>query len=184
MAQSETATYTPEALLRHPDAVGYELVNGTLAKRHTSAALSRLTVRIGFLLATEADRTREATVYAADLGYQCFPNDPGNIRKPDISIVRKQCLKALQGDPDYMPIPADLAVEVTSPEDLFHDVAAKVEEYLNAGFGAVWVAYPPLKSITVYKAGGVAAVLHENDQITGEPALAGFRCRVGDFFQD
>jgi Uma2 family endonuclease len=181
--QSETVTYTPETLLRHPDAVSYELVSGTLVKRHTSAALSSLTVRIAYLLANEADRTGEATAYAADLGYRCFPNKPDEVRKPDISVVRRQRLQALKGDPDYMPIPADLAVEVISPNDLFHDVAAKVEDYLNAGFGAVWIAYPPLKMVMVYKPGGVAVVLHEDDQITAEPALAGFRCRVGDFFK-
>jgi Uma2 family endonuclease len=183
-SQPATQTYTPEALLRLPDAASYELVDGRLVERNVSAESSRVGLRIGGLLVAEADRTREAAAYGSDLGYRCFLNDPDRIRKPDASVIRKQRLEGVPRNTGYMPIPADLAVEVISPNDLFYEVMAKVEEYLNAGFGAVWVAHPQLKTVTVYKAGGVAAVLHENDQITGEPALAGFRCRVGDFFQD
>jgi Uma2 family endonuclease len=182
-SQPATQTYTPEALLGLPDAVSYELVDGRLVERNVSAESSRVGLRIGRLIGAEADRTGEATAYGSDLGYQCFPNDPDRIRKPDASVIRRQRLEGVPRDTGYMPIPADLAVEVLSPNDLAYEVAAKVEEYLSAGFGAVWVAHPHLKTVTIYKARGVAVVLHEDDQITAEPALAGFRCRVGDFFK-
>ena len=91
-------------------------------------------------------------------------------------------MKGLDGDRGYMPIPADLAVEVVSPNDLAYELAEKVEEYLLAGFGAIWVVHPNLKTVTLYRAGGSVSVLHENDIISGDPALPDFRCRVGEFF--
>ncbi|HWE95587.1 MAG TPA: Uma2 family endonuclease [Tepidisphaeraceae bacterium] len=182
-SQPATRTYTPEALLGLPDAVSYELVDGRLVERNVSVESSRIAACILYLLKIETSRTNEAIVYGPDLGYQCFPNELDRIRKPDVSAVRTRRMEGMRDDPGYMPIPADLAVEVISPNDLAYEVAAKVEEYLAAGFGVVWVVHPQLRTVTIYKARGIAAVLHEDDEITAEPALAGFRCRVGDFFK-
>ena len=44
------------------------------------------------------------------------------------------------------------------------------------------VAYPNTRSVSVYRADGTTALLHEEDEITGESALPGFRCKVGEFF--
>jgi len=175
-------TITPEDLLRMPDAGRYELVDGKLVERNVSIESSRVALQVGRLLGNVAERTHEAFVYAADLGYQCVPDDPNRVRKPDASVVRKDRLREIQGDRGYMPIAADLVVEVVSSNDLAYEVAEKVEEYLSAGFGVVWVVHPHLRTITIYRPGGASSVLHQNDSITGDPALPSFRCRVEEFF--
>lgn len=174
---------TPEDLLRLPDAVNYELVDGRLVERHVSKESSRIAAEIVRLLGNDARRTAEAEVFGADLGYQCFPIDKSRVRKPDVSVVRRERMAGLPGDPGFMPMPADLAVEVVSPNDLWHDVTGKVEEYLAAGFGAVWVVDPQRRTVSIYRPDGSLMRLRENDDIDAAPALPSFRCKVGELFK-
>jgi Uma2 family endonuclease len=176
-------TITPEDLLRMEDAVSYELVDGQLVERNVSRESSRVGLTVGRLLANHEEQSGEAEVYGTDLGYQCFPDEPARIRKPDASVVRRERLTNIPADVGYMPIPPDLAVEVVSPNDLAYDVAEKVEEYLKAGYGQVWVVHPNTRTVTVHRNNGTVAHYHENDEISAEPALLGFRCRVGEFFR-
>ena len=81
-----------------------------------------------------------------------------------------------------MPIPADLAVEVLSPNDSVYEVNRKVERYLASGFGLVWVVDPEVKIVYVHRSDGTVAKLHETDEITGEAALPGFGRKVAEFF--
>jgi Uma2 family endonuclease len=81
-----------------------------------------------------------------------------------------------------MPLPADLVVEVLSPNDLAYDVDRNIELYLEAGFGLVWVVNPEMKVVTVHRPDGSVSRLHEKDEITGESALPSFRRKVAEFF--
>ena len=131
-AQPAIAPLTPADLLEMADAKGFVLVDGKLVERHVSAKSSHVALRIGRFLDVEAQRTGLATVYGSDLGYQCFPHRPNLIRKPDVSLIRKQRYSASEADSGYMPIAADLTVEMISPNDLYYEVAAKVADYLEA----------------------------------------------------
>jgi Uma2 family endonuclease len=173
--------FTPDDLLRLPDRNGYELSGGQLVERPVSKESSRIGATVVWLLRQAAAARNDVEVFGADLGYQCFPNDPQLVRKPDASAIRREKLAGL-GDPGFMPIPADLVVEVVSPNDISANLREKVEEYISAGFGRVWVIYPDARLLDVYGSGGLVATLHENDEITGEPALPDFRCRVAEFF--
>jgi Uma2 family endonuclease len=135
------------------------------------------------LLFIACERMKAASTYANDLGYQCFADDPGRIRKPDGSLIRKERLTKLPEDVGYMPIPADLVIEVVSPNDLAYEVAAKVREYLTAGFPLIWVIYPNVREVIVHSRGQSPRMLGEGDEITIEPALAEFRCKVSAFFE-
>ena len=178
-----TRTYTPDELARLPDASHYELVNGELVERQVSMESSRVSAKIGRLLGNEADRTGEAVAYANDLGYQCFPDDPDRVRKPDGSVIRYDRVARLGGDRGYSPIVADLILEVVSPTDLSNAVAAKVREYLDAGFPLLWVVHPPIRTVTIYRGDEPVLVRRPGQVITAEPALADFRCDVARFFE-
>jgi Uma2 family endonuclease len=179
---------TPQELERMPDSETFELVDGELVERHVSMRSSRVAAVVGRILDTEAARTKEAKVYANDLGYQCYPDDPQKIRRPDVSLIRSERLAGIDPDSGYSPIAADLVVEVISPNDLSYVVIEKVREYLAAGFPLVWVIHPNVRTVTVYSRGQDSA-LHQvrefegNDEITAEPALSGFRCKVSAFFE-
>jgi Uma2 family endonuclease len=181
---SQPRTYTPEDLLAMPDGVGYELVDGKLVERHVSVESSRIATEMARVLSNEARRTGEAVVYGSDLGYRCFPDDPGRVRKPDVSVVRKSRLAEFKADRGYMTVPADLAIEVVSPNDLYSEVQTKVAEYLEAGFAVVWVVDPLHKAVAVYNGSGGVKMLHDAETIDAAPALGSFHARVGEFFTE
>lgn len=181
MTQAVTVP-TPEEILRAQDEGGVEFVHGQLVEKPVSMISSLVASRILYLWNLEADKTRSALVFESSMGYQCFPDDPRKFRKPDVSIVRSERIAILGPDPGLLAIPADLAVEVYSPTDKVYDVEDKVEEYLGAGFSIIWGVQPGTRTVTIYRADGSVARLHENDEITGESALPTFKCKVTEFF--
>ncbi|HWE92999.1 MAG TPA: Uma2 family endonuclease [Tepidisphaeraceae bacterium] len=174
--------YTPEELLGDPALEGHELIDGHLRERPVSKRSSLIGGEILSLLRNEARKTGEAKVYPNDLGYHCFPDSPNTVRFPDVSVVRTSRDREAGDDPGYMPIPADLAVEVLSPNDRIFDVDDKVASYLKAGFGVVWVVNPRWRHVHIYRPDGTVQLLSDREEITGGAALPGFRCRVAEFF--
>ena len=83
------ARYTPEDLLAMPDGKNYELVDGQLVERKMGAESSRVGTRLSSRLDLYCDERDLGIVWAADNGFQCFPHDPGLVRKPDVSFVRR-----------------------------------------------------------------------------------------------
>jgi len=174
---------TDEELDHARDTGGVELVNGHIVEKPVSIESSRVAARIVTLLQNYVDVAGGSSgVYGPDLGYRCFPEEPARFRKPDVSIVRRDRLAQLDPDLGFMPIPADLAVEVLSPTDFAYDVAAKIDEYLRNGFPLVWVVEPNTRTVVVHRADGSVTKLRDNDEITGESALPDFRCKVAEFF--
>jgi len=51
-----------------------------------------------------------------------------------------------------------LAVEVVSPTDPAEDLHHRVEQYLAAGAGAVWVFYPGAREVHIFRASGVTVL--------------------------
>lgn len=173
---------TRSELLRLECEGGLEFANGQMVPKPTSIGSSAIEVAIGCLLGNEAARTGEAAVFLASMGYQCFADDPAKTRKPDVSLVRACRMAGINPDEPFMPIPAELAVEVISPKDLASDVANRVEEYLHASFPQIWIVYPSTRTVSIHRADGSVSLLHENDEIRGESALPEFKCKVADFF--
>lgn len=174
--------YLPQDLLDDPTLDHYELVGGQLRERAMSERSCAVALEIARLLANEASKNRQAIVYGSDMGYRCFPNAPRDVRFPDASVIRASRRALMGDDPAFIPIPADLAVEVLSPKDVLKEVEEKVDAYLDAGFALVWVVNPRRRHVHVYRSGGGVQLLAEQDEISGEAALPEFRCKVGEFF--
>ena len=181
MTLVQDRTYTVDEFERLPDSVGYELVDGHLVERAVSKESSRIAARIIYFLQSATIKTSEAEVYGADLTYTCFKDPAVNGRRADASVVRRSRLKEI-GDVGTMPIPADLVVEVVSPNDEVYELSRKIELYLSSGVGLVWVVEPEPKIVYVHRQDGTVTKLRENDEITGEKALPEFRCKVAEFF--
>lgn len=182
IAQS-TPTITPDDLLRMPDSSTMELVDGWIVEKQASAESSEIEVMFGYRFRSFLERNPIAKVYSQSLGYRCFPDDPDKIRKPDATVILLERLRQLPDpNPGFMPLVPDLAVEVISPNDMVYDVDEKVREYLEAGFPLIWVADPKARTITVYPGGGRPTIHTADDELTADPPLPGFRCKVADFF--
>lgn len=182
MSTATKTHYTPQDLLELPDAVSWELVDGQLVERTMSELSSYIGGTIVTRLRNFCDSNNLGWVFPADAGYQCFLDKPNKVRKPDASFV---CRERLPDGPQargFTRISPDLAVEVISPNEYAIDVDAKIQEYLDAGVKLVWEVNPELKLVTVHRGDGTISRLRENDELTGEDVIPGFRMKVGDLF--
>jgi Uma2 family endonuclease len=114
-----------------------------------------------------------------ETGYQLSPE---TVRIPDVSFVPARRLRDLDPDRRIHGAPA-LAVEVVSPTDLAQNLARKVEQYLAAGAHEVWVVYPLLREVHVFRGGGVASVLGPDDVLETPELSPGFSVPVAQLFE-
>jgi Uma2 family endonuclease len=81
---------------------------------------------------------------------------------------------------DGVPV---VAVEVLSPSDKQADITEKVEEYLDAGVGQVWVANPDFQTLTVFRPGIEPVAYNPRQEFAADPDLPGFRVQVAELFE-
>jgi len=174
--------YTPEDLLAMPNGKNYELVDGRLAERNLGAESSWIGGRIFLRLSLFCDEHQLGYVWPADNGYQCFAHAPKLVRRPDVSFIRAGRLPGGELPSGHVRISPDLVVEVVSPNDLASDLDEKVEDYQKAGVGLVWVIHPESGTASVYRGDGSVSRLHQDDELSGEEVIPGFRCRVRSLF--
>ena len=81
-----------------PDGKNYELVDGHLVERNMSQLSSWVAGQL-YRFARHALSTKIDLGWAwpADLGYECFPDRPDKVRKPDVSFIR---IERLPDGPD------------------------------------------------------------------------------------
>jgi Uma2 family endonuclease len=176
-------TFTPEDLLTLPDGgKGFELVGGRLVEKTMGGFASWVAGRILQLLGDQAQNLGLGWVLDAEGSYQCFPDDPRKVRKPDVSFIRRGRLPNELMPSGHIPLPPDLAVEVVSPNDTVYEVDTKVREYLAAGVPLIWVVNPEARTVHVYRADGSLERLGENDVLTAPELIPDLRSRIGDLF--
>ena len=106
-------------------------------------------------------------------------------RRPDVAFISAQKWpldRPLPETGDWEVIP-DLAVEVSSPNDLLKDVLAQVREYFRLGVRQVWVVVPSEKQVHIYDSPSQIRILEETDELDGGTLLPGFRLPVAALFQ-
>lgn len=181
-----TAPVTPEELLDLPDSIAFELVGGKLVERHMGLESSKIALRIAFLIATFLEDRKLGYLFGSDASYQCFPNAPDDVRKPDLSFIFSQRFPDGRLPQGHCRIAPDLAVEVISPHDTAYEIDEKVSEYLKAGVRLIWVVHPLLKRVAVFRSAesplGAGSEFLAGDVITGEDVLPDFSCPVAQFF--
>ena len=171
-----------DEFLALPDSVGFELVDGVLTERKTMGALSdHVVAQFVFRLNLFAEERKAGHVFGAETTYHCFGHEATG-RRADCSFVARGRLPADRIPEGTIDIPADVAVEVISPNDLAAEVEEKVKLYLRHGFGEVWVAYPETRSVYVHRKGAPVLALEAQDTLTGRAALEGFACPVASLF--
>lgn len=173
------ATYTADDLLLMPDGERSELVDGELVERDMGA----LSGWVGNRVASELDQYSQqhgGWAFGDGVGYRCYADDPERLRKPDASFVGAD---RLPSPPEgYITIAPDLAVEVVSPNDIYYEVEAKVDEYLSVGVRLVWVVNPVNQSVRVFQPGRIVNEFGPDGELTGGDVMPGFTCLVGSLF--
>jgi len=175
----EERTYTPEDLLAMEDDKIYELDDGQLVERDMSMISSWVGAQLFLLLASFVRENKLGWTWPSDLGYVCFPGAPRKVRRADVSFIRSGRLPGgLSSDAGYCDIAPDLAVEVISPNESAYKVVKKVVEYLDAGVLLIWVVYPEARTVLVIRHDRSGTLLREDDELSGEDVIPGFRCRL------
>jgi Uma2 family endonuclease len=118
----------------------------------------------------------------SDAAYQCFPNAPKQIRKPDVWFIRAERMTKEVWDSGNSPIAPDFAAEVISPNDEAEDVNRKVHEYLSVGVRLIWVIYPQTKTAWVFRANGTGSWLTGSAELDGEDVIPGFKVALDSLF--
>jgi Uma2 family endonuclease len=115
-----------------------------------------------------------------DLGvmrYDMFFRMPGRRRIPDLFVVKKENLARLK--PTALDGPADLAIEIVSPDSGARDWREKYVEYEAAGVGEYWVFDPVAQVVECYVLGDDRR-FHSNaskDDKIASAVLSGFYLR-------
>ena len=116
-------------------------------------------------------------MFEGECGYQCFPDRPQLVRKPDVSFVRRDRLpEAPQG---WIRIAPDLAAEVISPNDEYTALEARVADFLDVGTPLFWVIDPINRQARVHHRDGSALTLDQTQPLDGEDVLPGFKLTLG-----
>jgi Uma2 family endonuclease len=181
-AVASKGTVTPEDLLAMPDGRAYELIRGQLVERNIGLKSSWVGGRLLIRLGRFCEEHSLGWVFNAENGYQCFPHDPGLVRRPDVSFIRFGRLPAEVLPEGWAKIPPDLAVEVISPNDTAYELDEKLEDYREAAFPLVWVINPKSRTVRVHRRDGSVNYLHESDVLSGEDVIPGFQCPVRELF--
>jgi Uma2 family endonuclease len=175
-AVATRARYTPEDLLAMPDGKSYELVDGRLFERRSGARASRVGGKVASRLDQHCEKAGLGWVFGACCGYQCFPHDLNRVRKPSVSFVRFGRFPDQRLPEGWATIAPDLAVEVVSPSELAEELEERLDDYRMAGVPLVWVIYPELRKVRVLRREGSPSDLREDDELSGEDVVPGFRC--------
>lgn len=124
-------------------------------------------------------QNKAGAIYTPDTTFMIGANE----RLPDVGFISAERLPQ-EGSPlGKWEIAPDLAIEVISPNDVWNKVKRKVREYFTAGVRQVWLVSYEDKEVMVYDSLTDIAVFAENDELTSESLLPGFKCRVGDLFE-
>jgi Uma2 family endonuclease len=158
----------------------YEIVNGQPEEKEMAGARhggvgTRLIIRLGGFV----EDNNLGGVYGPDTTFKIGMNE----RLPDISFVAAARIPE-DGEPEGIwPIAPDLAVEIISPNDFWEKVSDKISDYFAAGVRQVWLVAPKDKTVTIYHSPFQVTILTEEDELTCEELLPGFRCRLRDIFR-
>jgi Uma2 family endonuclease len=142
---------TLQEFLRLPQGEGditYELVDGEAKPKMAPKRFhSRLTLALSQLLTPWAKNRGEVGIeWAITLKRQGRDWVP----VPDLLYVSYSRLPSDIIEDEACPIPPELAIEITSPDQSFGEMSAKATDYLDAGVMRVWVVDAKSKTVTIF----------------------------------
>lgn len=110
----------------------------------------------------------------SEQGYKCFDFNPRQVRKPDVSFVRRDLATFFLRDKGYTPEVPELIVEVLSPEDKVRDVSRRLEDFRRAGTKLIWVIDPEQRRAKIIHPDGIEFPVDDSGVLDGEDVLPGF----------
>lgn len=167
---------------RMSDSTGFELVDGRLKRKGAGAESSWVSCQLLFKLSKWSRDDELGFVFGTECPYRCFPGKTCHVRKPDGSFVKRGRLPGGIVPRNSLHLPPDFTFEVVSPNEKVYDLHRKIADFLSAGVHLIWVVYPDLRTVRVHRPGSLSEEYSEEEDLTADPVLPGFRVRVADLF--
>ena len=108
---------------------------------------------------------------------------PGDIRvsrEPDVGFLRQRNVKPTKG---FIYRAPDLAVEIMSPSQDYHEMVKKAQEYFQYGSEQVWIVLPKDKVIETHLPDGDVTRYGFGEQVPGRDLLPGLLLDVQAVFE-
>lgn len=159
----------------------FELVDGEVVEMPTPGPKHGIAcINAGTLLRLFVRGRKQGYVCGNDSAVLLATN-PDTVRGPDVSYYAEK-IDFDDAPEKYSTVLPVLAVEVRSPSDKHKKLMQKVESYLKRGVSVVWLIDPQDRTVTICRRGQFPTVLDDEDELSGEPELPGFACRITEFF--
>jgi Uma2 family endonuclease len=177
-----TTATAPTALSRDPDVL-FEIVNGDYREVPPMGRLASLIATALTSMIWSYATQHKLGLTTVETLFRLGPTGPS--RRPDVAFVafdRMPTAVDTTEDPAQWEVVPNLAVEIVSPTNTIDEIEGKLEDYFHAGVQLVWVIHPLRRRIYAYESLVTVRVLLEKDELTGEPALPGFRLPIAALF--
>ncbi len=182
IVKADPPRMTPEQFEEWSDSRGFELIDGVVQEKKMGTENAGIQMRIGHYLTAVAIPGKLGEVLDSEAMFHCFPSNPKQVRKPDVSFILRERIPADGIPRGICKIRPDLAVEVVSPNDGYEEVEEKLADYFDAGVPLIWVVTPKTRTVLVYRADGTARRLRDTDELSADPIIPGVRIRIADLF--
>jgi Uma2 family endonuclease len=108
--------------------------------------------------------------------------EPDSIVGVDVAYVQPELVPAPNSKSTLIEGAPLLTVEILSPSEVLEEVFEKIDLYLECGVKIVWIVNPHDRTITAYEQGKRPILFNEDQELTAEPWLPGFRAPVRQLF--
>ena len=184
-----TNLMTTEELLALPDdGVDRELIRGELREHPMTTrsgphclAMTNL-ARMLSLWAVRQPRPR-GRVYTGDARVR-IRRDPDTFVGADLVYLAPGQAAQTSARATYIDEAPTIVIEILSPSDTAEGVAEKIGEYLAAGVGQVWEVNTFFKTVTVHRPEARPVLFNDEQELSAEPQMPGFRAPVAEVFED
>jgi len=109
--------------------------------------------------------------------------DPDRLVGADAAFIARQSLPLKVSSEGYLETIPDLVVEVRSKNDTVEELEDKVHDYLTAGVRVVWVVDHNSRTVTESRSGTPQRVWADDETLTCEDIIPGFRADIAELFR-
>jgi Uma2 family endonuclease len=182
--QPAPGTATIDDVIRICDTEGVlcELIEGVLVEKAMGLLASRVASYFVALLNNFVIPRNLGFVTGADGAVELLT---ALVRIPDAAFVSWDRTPDRRMPAEPVPrLAPNLAIEVHGPGNRPGEMAAKREDYFNAGVELVWEIDPDNRTATVYTAPSSGVTLGPSDALDGGAVLPGFRLPLSELFAE
>lgn len=183
---------TTEELLAMPDdGVERWIINGELREAGEGDPMTIRNSLPSFVMAeivrvlANWRRTQPAPrgkVYCGEAGVK-LRWDPEVTVGADVAYVSAELLAKQTGSTTLIEGVPELLVEILSPHDTVDQIDEKIDAYLAAGVGLIWIIDPKRRTAMIYQPNALPRLVTENDDLEGGEVLPGFAVPFGELFE-